>query len=100
MIKTLTTTLMLAVASCSFSPAYAQTTEDRTCYVVQEVSTVVATLRDDGVPAGQVYQLLVTQGMPEDVAYELVLAVYTKLRNVDPDNVGALYYNICSGELL
>ena len=100
MIKTLTTTLMLAVASCSFSPAYAQTPEDQTCYVVQEVSTVVATLRDDGVPAGQVYQFLVIQGMPEDVAYELVLGVYTKLRNVNPDNVGTFYYKMCAGGLM
>ena len=99
MIKTLTTMLMLSMASCSMSPAYAQT-KTKTCSVVQEVSTTVATLRDQGSPAGKVFQFLVMAGMTEDAAYDLVLVVYTNLKGSSPEDVGSLYYKACAGEPL
>lgn len=95
MIKTLTTTLMLAVASCSFSPAYAQTTEE--CEAGAFISGEVANLRDQGASASVSYQILVSSNMDPDTAYALVLLIYTDLKNVGPDDVANVFYTTCVG---
>ena len=99
MFKTLTTVLMLAVAS---TPVYAQTeaeSQAKACSSVREISNSVATLRDRGEPAGKEFQFLIVSGLPEGIAYQLVLDVYTNLRGSSPEGIGSFYYGVCMGEL-
>lgn len=91
MFKTLTTTLMLTVASCSMSPAYAGVD----CTTYGNNAMKVAKARDIGVLGGDVYEVLVNSGMNKQEAYEMVYVIYTTGRNDPPELVGNIFYSIC-----
>lgn len=91
MIKTLTTTLMLTVASCSMSPAYAGVD----CATYGNNAMKVAEARDKGMPAGDAYEVLVLSGMSKNDAYNMVYVIYTTGRDDPPVLVGNIFYSIC-----
>ena len=99
MIKTITTALALTVASCSMSPAYANSSPEF-CAGLSNIAMKVASLRDTGMAAGDVYEVLVASGLPEEAAYNLVLTIYTTASDDSPEVVGKVFYKVCAGEAL
>jgi len=88
-------TFLLSISLMLFSTMGMAQQPNQLCTDVSNLVGFIASARDADLPPQSTLQFLVGKGMPADVAYQYVSAVYFVLKDSSKDELKEKYYDVC-----
>jgi hypothetical protein len=96
--KNIIAAVLIATSTMTLTttPVYAVSAQQ--CELMGELVGLAATARDGGVAVGAVYDILITGGLSDKLAIEVINTVYLVGADYSPAVLEALFLSYCKGD--
>ena len=91
--KTIITAAAFAMAAFTTTAAQASSVSD--CYTMGDSINMLATVRDNGLSAGVVYEFLTDEGLGGELIVTMIELVYVTGSTVSPNALERMYVDSC-----
>ena len=84
-----------AIVMATFTTTAAQASSVADCYKMGDSINMLATVRDNGLSAGVVYEFLTDELDNEELVLTMIELVYVTGSNISPDELESMYVTSC-----